>query len=1037
MLSFGVVAMTTILASIIGFFSYDRIETASLKMTEDSVPAMAAALQLVEEGSALTNLASTIAASSDVDDHAEMAPQIASHREDMDWLIEGLAASESAADQIETLTTLTGDLFGALGNLDQRVGKRLAMAAQMREAIEEIDRNHDELIAWLIPKIDDAKFDLVIQSEETTSSLGSQIETLMTDGVGGLQSALTMKAEINLMAGILIEAIVAPNRGVLEEAADRFVATKASIDEQLAQLSGQNNVAALQEPLAALINLGEGPEGIFTKRRTWFENSAASTERNLGTDVAAWTKKIYEPREAVLVVLEGMIDEASFDIIILSESAVEDGSNTINSLVDQSVATMNGYLGMAAEANWLAGLLRQVSAEQNADRLVVIDEQIDAAIARLLDYRDMLEVSKDTSAELDQLLQPMLMRTDGPQSMSALRLIELDLLEKQQSSVELTGDLASILTEAVDELVGSTYADVLVRSESVQQAITTGRWILVGLSAAALMIAAAVVFAYVGPRIINPLRAMTKSVGQLAQGRHVDVPGTTRNDELGELARSLNVIHERAVEATRIRLALDSADASVMVTDADQKIIYVNARLNKMLSDAESDIKREIPAFATDRLMGASVEFVHKQPEAIRDVLEHLDESHHESMNLGGRDLSFIANPVIGADGKRLGSVLQWQDETDERKLRQAIDEVVEAAGAGDFTKRVETAGIRGTMADLAGGINHVTGLVEGATQDLGSMLASLAKGNLTQRITAEYQGTLGELKDNANQTADQLAEIVSQIQGATRAVGDAAAEISSGTADLSNRTNQAATNLQETAASTEQMAATVQQNAENARSADQLAASANKTADAGGDIVKQAVMAMSGIEGSAKKITDIISVIDEIAFQTNLLALNASVEAARAGETGKGFAVVAQEVRQLAQRSAQAASDINTLIQNSNGQVEEGVRLVNQAGESLGDIVGSIRKVASIVRKISSASQEQASGVQGINNSVTNMENMTQQNAALVKESTASASALNDQAGKLTELMAFFKIDQANSTDRHQLEISSTATGSSLSKVM
>ncbi len=892
MLSFGVVALTAVLAGGIGFFSYGRIEAASLKMTEDSVPAMATAFQLVEEGSALTALAATIAASSDLDDHGEVAPLITSHREDMDWLLEGLASSESAASQIEALTTLTGDLFGALGNLEQRVGKRLHIAAQRREAIDEIDRTHEKLITWLTPRIDDAKFDLVIQSEETTTSLSNQIETLMTRGVGGLQSALTMKAEINLMAGILIEAIVAPNRGGLEETADRFVATKASIDEQLSLLSEQDNVAALHEPLGALTALGEGPDGLFMKRRTWFENVTFDPERDLGADVTAWTKRIYGPREAALAALEEMIDEASFNIIILSESAVEEGSNTVNGLVSQSVATMNGYLGMAAEANWLAGLLRQVSAERNADRLVVIDEQIDAAIRRLSDYRGLLEVSETANAELDGLLNPLLVRTAGPQSMSDLRMVELDLLEKQQSSVELTGDLAPILTEAVDELVGSTYADVLVRSQSVQQAIATGRWLLVGLSVAALMIAAAVVFAYVGPRIINPLGAMSRSVAQLAQGQHVAVPGTARNDELGELARSLSVIHERAVEATRIRLALDSADASVMVTDADQKIIYVNARLTKMLSDAESDIKREIPAFATDRLMGASVELIHKKPETIRDVLEHLDESYHESMKLGGRDLSFIANPVIGSDGKRLGSVLQWQDETDERKLRQAIDSVVEAAGAGDFSRRVETAGMQGTMAGLAGGINHVTGLVEGATQNLGSMLASLARGDLTQRITAEYQGTLGELKDNANQTADQLAEIVSQIQDATRAAGGAAAEIGGGTTDLSDRTK--------------------------------------------------------------------------------------------------------------------------------------------QAGEALGDIVGSIREVASIVRKISSASQEQASGVQGINNSVTSMEDMTQQNAALVQESTAAASAPNNQAGKLTELMAFFKLDEAFSPDRCQLKTPPSTRNSS-----
>ena len=359
-----------------------------------------------------------------------------------------------------------------------------------------------------------------------------------------------------------------------------------------------------------------------------------------------------------------------------------------------------------------------------------------------------------------------------------------------------------------------------------------------------------------------------------------------------------------------------------------------------------------------------------------------------------------------------MGTVVEWRDLTEELYLQGSIDRVVQAAGAGDFSKRIDAAGMQGTMAKLAGGINQLTQLVESATKDLGNMLAALADGDLSRRIEADYQGSLGKLKDNANQTAEKLTDIVSQIQAATGEVENASAEISSGTSDLSERTEQAASSLEETAASTEEMSATVKQNAESATNANQLADTANQTASKGGEIVERAVTAMSGIEGSAQKITDIIGVIDEIAFQTNLLALNASVEAARAGEAGKGFAVVAQEVRQLAQRSAQAASDIKILIQDSNGQVKDGVQLVNQAGEALSEIVGSIGQVAGIVREISSASQEQASGVQEINSAVTNMDEMTQQNSALVEESTAAARALSEQASKLNELMTFFKLD-------------------------
>jgi len=344
--------------------------------------------------------------------------------------------------------------------------------------------------------------------------------------------------------------------------------------------------------------------------------------------------------------------------------------------------------------------------------------------------------------------------------------------------------------------------------------------------------------------------------------------------------------------------------------------------------------------------------------------------------------------------------------------VQKAFGQVVDAAVSGDFAQRVPTTFPDAELNRLAEGVNQLVESFDDVIRDVGDKMQALADGDLRQRVQANYQGAFADLKENVNRTADQLADIVTQIQHASTEIENAATEITSGTSDLSERTEQAASNLEETAASTEQMSATVKQNAKNAKSASSLVNDANLTASQGGEVVERAVSAMNGIEGSAQKITDIIGVIDEIAFQTNLLALNASVEAARAGEAGKGFAVVAQEVRQLAQRSAQAASDIKTLIQDSNGQVTDGVQLVNQAGKALTDIVGSIGKVVGIVEQISSASQEQATGVQEINTSVTSLDQMTQQNSALVEESTAAARALSDQAAKLGELMTFFKLD-------------------------
>jgi methyl-accepting chemotaxis protein len=257
----------------------------------------------------------------------------------------------------------------------------------------------------------------------------------------------------------------------------------------------------------------------------------------------------------------------------------------------------------------------------------------------------------------------------------------------------------------------------------------------------------------------------------------------------------------------------------------------------------------------------------------------------------------------------------------------------------------------------------------------------------------------------------DQLKAIVGQIREASESINSAAGEIAAGNADLSRRTESQAASLEETASSMEQLTGTVKNNAENARNADQLARSATDVATKGGEVVGQVVHTMGAIAESSKKIADIISVIDGIAFQTNILALNAAVEAARAGEQGRGFAVVAGEVRNLAQRSSQAAKEIKALIQDSVNKVEDGHRLVESAGKTMEEVVTGIRRVSDIMAEISAASAEQSAGIEQVNLAITQMDEVTQQNAALVEEAAAAAHSLEDQSGNLTQGVGVFKL--------------------------
>jgi len=506
-------------------------------------------------------------------------------------------------------------------------------------------------------------------------------------------------------------------------------------------------------------------------------------------------------------------------------------------------------------------------------------------------------------------------------------------------------------------------------------------------------------------------------------GRTFNLIANPVNDEsgvrLGTSVEWADVTEKLAAEAkakeiadanAQIKQALDKVTANVMVADADMHINYMNDAMVNMFAMAEADIRKELPGFDSSKLMGANPDVFHKNPAHQRGMISALKGTHSTEIGVGTRRFTLIANPVHDESGERLGTVVEWGDVTAERAVEGEINEVVAAAVAGDLTQRVELDGKDGFMRLVSEGINSLAAICDKGLNDVADMLKAMSAGDLTQRITEEYQGTFDDVKQSANATAEKLSEVLTQIMMGAGEVANASTEIASGSADLSQRTEQQASSLEETAASMEEMEGAVKTNADNAVEANKQGTTAREVAEKGGSVVENAVEAMSRIEDSSRKISDIIAVIDEIAFQTNLLALNAAVEAARAGDAGKGFAVVASEVRALAQRSSEAAKDIKTLIVASNTQVKDGVDLVNEAGEQLEEIVTSIKLVTDRLSEISSANQEQATGIAEINRAIAEMDEMTQQNSALVEETAASARALEEQADVMQDRVSFFK---------------------------
>jgi len=350
---------------------------------------------------------------------------------------------------------------------------------------------------------------------------------------------------------------------------------------------------------------------------------------------------------------------------------------------------------------------------------------------------------------------------------------------------------------------------------------------------------------------------------------------------------------------------------------------------------------------------------------------------------------------------------------------------VVKAFGEGDFNAPLEQ--FPGKKGEINIIIEQVRANLKALNSDAQILANAAREGRVTVRADAnKHLGDYRKIVEGMNETLDMIVTPISTVKNAAEAINTAAKEIAQGNSDLSRRTEDQAANLEKTASSMEELAATVKQNADNAKQANQLALTASSVAVKGGEAVNEVVSTMGAINDSAKKIEDIISVIDGIAFQTNILALNAAVEAARAGEQGRGFAVVAGEVRNLAQRSASAAKEIKELIADSVNKTAEGTRQVESAGNTMQDIVTSVQRVTDIISEISAASQEQSSGINQVNDAVTSMDEVTQQNTALVEEAAAAAESLMEQAEELLNTMSVFNLDEgSNGYEQPYLKVS------------
>ncbi len=633
------------------------------------------------------------------------------------------------------------------------------------------------------------------------------------------------------------------------------------------------------------------------------------------------------------------------DIVSKSDIGVTNAQSTEASInkADTSLSNVSkSMLDIADQINKTNMTMKVLERKikQLAETQAELAEELGSVVDELPDgiARDTVEDAVDSVGDIEET-----MRREALVSLSST-------VTKMASFTENIGARVNdmkLLTEELNQ--GSKLSSNVVSANKDIRTLSTDFGGNISVSRNMIVVVLVIVLLMTSVSVVLLVRAITIPLNRsidiadgIAKGDLNQTVDTSSKDEFGQLAQSMATMianlktdieetRTRAMEATRIRLALDVCRTNVLMADTDQNIIYMNDSAKKTFADAEQDLQNQLPNFSTENMIGSDITTIHPNPAERLDCLQNLEQETHEDILLGGHSLRTYTNPVFSEEGEKLGIAMEFADRTEEVSVEKELAYIASAASNGDLAERVELSNKEGFFLTLGENMNQLLDVVSDAFNNIATTMETMSKGDLSKKITTDYDGTYAVVKD------------------------------------------------------------------------------AQQQAVAGGSVVGEAITAMTEIHDSSDKITEIIAVIDEIAFQTNLLALNASVEAARAGEHGRGFAVVASEVRNLAQRSAEAAKEIKGLISDSEKKVQAGVDLVNRSGETLESITGAIKEVGDFVSEIALTSIEQSSGLEQVNTALKTMDDSTQQNAALAEETSAASESMSEQVENMETTLKFF----------------------------
>jgi len=555
-------------------------------------------------------------------------------------------------------------------------------------------------------------------------------------------------------------------------------------------------------------------------------------------------------------------------------------------------------------------------------------------------------------------------------------------------------------------------------------------------SVAVLMATLIMLTSYLGSKKMEELARLITSVAEGKFDNDIPTEGKSLNSQIMGRIKSMQIklgadfddIKTALDYSQRIESALNATTSNIIIADRFNNIIFVNDSVHKMLKEIESEIQTELPHFDADNLIHQNIDIFHKHPEHQQEMISKLTETHTAHIKVGLETVQLVITPIFNDAGERMGAVTEWKRNTAQLKVEQEISDIVSNAAKGDLKERIHPDNLTGFEKQLSIAINSLLDGFMGITDKLNHVLEKMSDGDLSDQLKGDYQGEMLVMQEAVNDALANIASTFSKVKSGAQQIGSMANEVAIASEDLSQRTQHQAASLEETAASMEEITSTIQMSSENTLKANALSHESAEEAREAMQTMQKTLEAMNGIEALSKKIGDITSVIDSIAFQTNLLALNAAVEAARAGEHGRGFAVVAGEVRNLAQKSAESSKEISKLISSTTSQIQSGTHLVEQTNQVFETMVMKISEVETLVSEISATTQEQSKGVIQINLAITNLDEVTQQNAALVEELSATASNMSDEAKNQSDFVERFKLGHVHNTSSNKPALSHAA---------